>query len=92
MQVIYHVFSPLLLGNFDGFSADGDGMIDRLPDGSTDESDDVQTERNFPRIWTFRKLHPAILVGIFTMHLADGWVDGMDNGHTDGWSEFQVES
>ena len=33
-------FSSSLLGNFDGFSADGDGMSDGLPDGLTDESDD----------------------------------------------------
>ena len=38
MQVIYAVFLPLLPGIFNGFSADGDGVTDGLPDGSTDES------------------------------------------------------
>ena len=32
----------------DGFSCDGDGVSDGLPHGLTDESDDVQMERNFP--------------------------------------------
>ena len=30
-------FSPWLPGNFDGCSADGDEVMDRLPDGSTDD-------------------------------------------------------
>ena len=47
---------------------------------------------NFPGSWTFRKFGPALLVGIFTMDLAGGWMDGMDDGHTDGWMDFQVES
>ena len=34
-------FSPLLLRIFDTFSADGDKVMDGLPDGSTDESIDV---------------------------------------------------
>ena len=34
-------FSPILLGIFDGLSADGDEVMDRLPDGLTDESIDV---------------------------------------------------
>ena len=61
-------------------------MTDRLPDGLTDESDDVQMEGNFPRNRPFGKFHTAILVGIFTLILADGWMDGMDgmdDGHTD---------
>ena len=74
------------------FSADGDEVTDRLPDGLTDESDDVQMERIFPMHWSFRKFHPAILMVIFTMNLAHGWMDGMDDRHTDGWMEFQVES
>ena len=49
-------------------------------------------ETKFPRYCTFRKFHPAILMGIFTMNLADGWMDGTDDGDTDGWMEFQVES
>ena len=67
-------------------------MTDRLPDGSTDESDNVWTEGKFNGKWSFGKLHPAILMGIFTVKLADGWMDGMDNGHTHGQMEFQVES
>ena len=43
----YHIFPARLLGNFDGFSADSDGVMDRLLDGLTDESDDVQTEGIF---------------------------------------------
>ena len=31
-------------------------------------------------------------MGIFNMKFADGWTDRMDNGHTDGWTDFQVES
>ena len=50
------------------------------------------TEGKFNGKWSFGKLHPAILMGIFTVKLADGWMDGMDNGHTDGQMEFQVES
>ena len=92
MQVINHIFSPLLLGNFDGLSADGDGATDRLPDGSTDKSDDVWMEGNSPRIWTFRKCHPAILMGISTIKFANGWMDGMDDRHTERWMDFQVES
>ena len=83
--------SPLLLGNFE-FSADGDGVTDSLPDGSTDQSDDVWMERNFPGSWTFRTFHAAILMVIFTVNFADGWMDGTDNRHTDRWMEFQVES
>ena len=66
-------------------------MDDRLPDGSTDESDDLQMEGNFPGIWTFRKFNPAILLGTITMSLADGWMDRMNDGHTDRWMDFQVE-
>ena len=53
MQVIYCMF---LLGNFDSFSADIDKVMDGLPDGSTDKSDDVQMARSFPGI---------VLLGIF---------------------------
>ena len=74
------------------FSADGDRVTGGLPDGSTDESDDVWMEVDFPGYWTFGKFCPAILVGIATMNLADGWTDGTDDGHTDGWMDFQVES
>ena len=83
------------LHDYQGFlqvSADGDGVTDRLPDGLTDKSDDVQMERNFPRIWTFRKFCPATLISIFAMNLADGLTDRTDDGHTDGQTEFQVES
>ena len=49
-------------------------------------------EVNLPMIWIFRKFHPAILVGIFTINFADGWMDGMDDGCTDRQMKFQVES
>ena len=39
-------------------------MNDRLPDGPTDKSDDVQTEGNFPMKCTFGKFCPAIFVAI----------------------------
>ena len=42
--------------------------------------------------WVLGKVHTAILVGIFMMILADGWMDGTDNRHTDGWTELQGES
>ena len=86
------IFSPLLLGNFDGFSADGDKVTAGLSDGSTDESDDVWMERNFPRYQTFGKFCTAICMGIFAMNLANCWTDRTDDRHTDGWMEFQVES
>ena len=73
-------------------SADGDSVTDKLPGGLTDESDEVQMEGNFPINWNFRKFHTVILVGIFTVNLADGWTDGTDDGHTEGQMEFQVES
>ena len=92
MQVIYCSFSPLLPGNFDRFLADGDGVNDGLPDGLTDESDEVQIEGNFPGIGTFRKFGPGILMGIFTMNLADGWTGGMDDRCTHRQTNFQVES
>ena len=41
-------FSPTLLGNFNSFSADGDKVMDGLPDGLTDKSVDVQMEGSFP--------------------------------------------
>ena len=66
-------------------------MTDRLPDGSTDESNDVQMERNFPGYFTFTNFCPVILMGIFTMNLADGWMDRTDNGHTDGLTELHME-
>ena len=66
-------------------------MTDGLSDGSTDESDDVQMESNIPVIFSFRKFHTEILVGIFTIILADGWTDRTDDGHTDRRMEFQVE-
>ena len=78
--------------SFDGFSADGDGVTDGLSDGLTDKSNEVWMERKFPGNWTFGILCPAILVGIFTMNLADGWMDGADDRHTDIWKEFQMES
>ena len=71
-------FSPIITREF---QPDGDKVTDRLPDGLADESNDVWMERNFSRCWTFRKFHPAILLGIFTMNLGDGWTDGTDNGH-----------
>ena len=40
----------------------------------------------------YRKFCTAILVGIFTVNLDDGWMDGTDDGCTDRWTEFQVES
>ena len=49
--------------------------MDGLPDGLTDQSNDVWTEGNFPGFWSFGKLLPAILIGIFTMNLADGWME-----------------
>ena len=75
-------FSPLLPGISNGFSADGAEVMDRLPDGSTDESVDVQTEVSFPRYGVVGKLCTGILVGIFTVNLADGRMNGVDNGHT----------
>ena len=74
------------------FSADNDEVTDRLPDGSTDESNDIWMEGNLPMKFNFGKFHTAILVGIFTMSLAYGWMDRSDDRHTDGWADFQEES
>ena len=43
-------FSPMITRDFNGFSADGDRVTDRLPDRLTDESNDVQMEGNFLEI------------------------------------------
>ena len=67
-------------------------MTDGLPDGSTDKSDDVWIEGNFPAKWSYRKFHTAILMGIFTSNLADGWMDRTDDRHTDGQMGLHVES
>ena len=80
------------MGIFDRFSADGDKVTGGLPDGLTDEYIDVWMERSFPRFLCFRKFHTGKLVGIFTMDLADGWMDRTDDGHTDTQTEFHVES
>ena len=48
MQVIYCVFLPIIMREFYGFSADGDEVMDGLPDGLTDKSVDVQMEWCFP--------------------------------------------
>ena len=85
-------FSPLLPGIFNGFAADGDEVMDGLPDGSTDESVDVQTEKSSPRYCVIRNSDTGILVGIFTMNLADGRTDGTGNRHTDIQMEFGVET
>ena len=77
---------------FDGFSADGDKVMDRLPDGSTDESIDVQMEGSLPRYSIFRNFHPGILIGIFTVNLALRRMDGTDNEHTALQTGVQVES
>ena len=67
-------------------------MTDGLPDGSTDKSDHIWTDGNFPGISTLGKFGPGILMGISTMDLVYGWTDRMDDGHTDRWMDFQVES
>ena len=36
----------------------------------------------FPGLYV-HDFHTAVLVGIFTVNLADGWMDGTDDGHTD---------
>ena len=75
----------------DRLAADSDKMTDGLTNGSTDESDDVWTERSFPGYCLFGKFHTGILVGIFTMNEADGRTDRTDDGHIDIQTEFQVE-
>ena len=58
----------------------------------TDESDDVWTEGNLPGTLTFGKFDRAVLLGTFTMNVADGQMDGMDDGWTNRQMDFQVES
>ena len=74
-------FSPLVLGSFDGDSADSvtDGMNDILYDGMTDNSNDVHINGNLPGSWTVKKFSPKILLGTYTMNSADGMMDGIDN-------------
>ena len=48
--------------------------------------------KEFSWVLTYGKFHQAILMGIFTMNLADGWMGRTDDRHTDGWTDFQVES
>ena len=71
-----------LPGNFDGFSADSNEVMDGLTDGSTDESIDVWTEGSFPRYGIYGNFHTGIFIGNFTLNLADGRTDGADNQHT----------
>ena len=60
-------------------SVDGDEVMDGLPDGSTEKSDDVWTESSFPEFLCFRIIHTGILIGIFTVNLADSWTDETDD-------------
>ena len=48
-------------------------------------------ERSIPGFSCYGKFHTGILIDVFTMNLADHWMDGTDNGHTDGETDFQVE-
>ena len=48
--------------------------------------------REFFWVLDFGKFHLAILMGILPVNLADGWTDGTDDRHTDGWMDFLVES
>ena len=66
--------------------------MDRLPDGSTDESIDVQMEGSFPRYCIYGNFHTGILIAIFTMNLADGRADRTDDRHTGCQMGLQVES
>ena len=70
-------FSTILLGIFDGFSADGDEVMDGLPDGSTDKSVNVQMEGSFPGYCIIRNFCTGILIGIFTMKMVTCHVDAM---------------
>ena len=56
--------------------------MDGLPDGLTAKSIDVQMEGIFPGYCIIGNFHTGILVGIFTVNLADCQMDGADNGHT----------
>ena len=66
--------------------------MDRLPDGLADESIDVQMEGSFPGCCVNRNFYMGILIGIFTVNLADGRMDRMDDRHTGCQMGFQVES
>ena len=44
------------------------------------------------RYCTIINFHTGILIGIFTVNLADGRTDGTDNRHTAIQMEFKVES
>ena len=63
-----------------------------MPDGLTEESNDVWMERSFPEYCVFSKFHKGKLINIFTVNLAYGLMDGTYDGHTDRQMEFQAES
>ena len=85
------MFLPIEPGIFNSVSAHGDEVMDELPDGLTDQSDDVQMEGILPRYFIFDNCCTGILIDIFTMDLADGRTDGTDDRHTAFQTEFQVE-
>ena len=66
--------------------------MDGLPDGLTDKSNDIWMERIFPRYFINGNFHTGILVGIFTVNLADGRMDRTDDGHTALQTVFLVTS
>ena len=56
--------------------------MDGLPVLWTDESIDVWMEGSFPGFSACGNFHTGVVIGIFTMELADGRMDITDNEHT----------
>ena len=48
--------------------------------------------KEFSWVSDIQELLSSNTLGYFHHELADGWMDRTDDGHTDIWTEFQVES
>ena len=66
--------------------------MDRLPDGLTDKSVDVQMERSFPGYCINRNFCTGMPIGIFTVNLADGRMGVMNDRCTALQMVFLVTS
>ena len=66
-------------------------MTDRLPDGSQTNLMMYRWKGIFLGL-AVQEISSNNIMGISTESLADGWINGTDDGHTDGQMEFQVES
>ena len=73
MKGFYHVFLPIITEEFNGFSADGDGVDDGLADGLTDES--MMDGREYFQELDFQEIQSNNNPGYF-QHDFSLWLDG----------------